>query len=156
MRLKGWKSPPAAPIGSRFSVRLPTWRADFVVAVMEAEHRPLMRERFAEWEHIPNYWNVHDVEDTPPAEALNLLAEEVRILLQQFRGNDRARNADVVTSRSRLGSVIALSPAQRPTRRWRRIGSTTSGRNEKPLQLDAIGRARHATGSRSRTRTARR
>jgi protein-tyrosine phosphatase len=59
--------------------------ADFVVAVKEAEHRPLMRERFAAWEHIPKYWNVHDVEDAPPAEALKLLAQEVETLLQQFR-----------------------------------------------------------------------
>jgi protein-tyrosine phosphatase len=35
--------------------------ADFVVAVKEAEHRPLMRERFAEWERSSNYWTVHDV-----------------------------------------------------------------------------------------------
>jgi protein-tyrosine phosphatase len=49
--------------------------ADFVVAVKEAEHRPLMRERFAEWEHIPDYWHVDDVEDAPPAEALKLLAQ---------------------------------------------------------------------------------
>jgi protein-tyrosine phosphatase len=59
--------------------------ADFVVAVKEAEHRPLMRERFAEWEHIPNYWNIHDVEDAPPAEALKLLAQGVQTLLRQFR-----------------------------------------------------------------------
>ena len=59
--------------------------ADFVVAVKEAEHRPLMRERFTEWEHIPNYWSIHDVEDAPPSEALKLLAQEVRTLLQQFR-----------------------------------------------------------------------
>ena len=59
--------------------------ADFVVAVKEAEHRPLMRERFTDWEHIPNYWSIHDVEDAPPSEALKLLAQEVRTLLQQFR-----------------------------------------------------------------------
>ena len=59
--------------------------ADFVVAVKEAEHRPLMRERFAEWEHVPNYWHVDDVEDAPPAEALRLLTRQVRTLLQQFR-----------------------------------------------------------------------
>ena len=35
--------------------------ADFLVAVKEAEHRPLMRERFGEWEHRADYWNVHDV-----------------------------------------------------------------------------------------------
>lgn len=30
--------------------------ADFVVALKEAEHRPLIRERFPEWEHLPHYW----------------------------------------------------------------------------------------------------
>jgi hypothetical protein len=44
-----------------------------------------MRERFAEWEHIPDYWHVDDVEDAPPAEALKLLAQQVTTLLQQFR-----------------------------------------------------------------------
>jgi low molecular weight protein-tyrosine phosphatase len=58
--------------------------ADFVVAVKEAEHRPLMRERFAEWEDIPDYWHVDDVEDALPAEALKLLAQEVRTLLRQL------------------------------------------------------------------------
>jgi protein-tyrosine phosphatase len=44
----------------------------FVVAVKEAEHRPLMREQFAKWEHVPDYWNVHDVEDAAPAEAIQI------------------------------------------------------------------------------------
>ena len=59
--------------------------ADFLVAVKEAEHRPLMRERFGEWEHRADYWNVHDVEDVAPAEALPLLAQGVRTLLLSFR-----------------------------------------------------------------------
>jgi protein-tyrosine phosphatase len=59
-------------------------RANFVVAVKEAEHRPLMRERFAEWEHLPDYWNIHDIEDAAPAEALKLLSEEVQSLLLRF------------------------------------------------------------------------
>ena len=36
--------------------------ADFVVAVKEAEHRPLMQERFGEWEHRLDYWSIHDIE----------------------------------------------------------------------------------------------
>jgi protein-tyrosine phosphatase len=59
--------------------------ADFVVAVKEAEHRPLMRERFAEWEHRLDYWSIHDIEDAAPAEALKLLAQEVQTLLRRFR-----------------------------------------------------------------------
>jgi protein-tyrosine phosphatase len=60
--------------------------ADFVVAVKETEHRPLMRERFAEWEHRLDYWKVHDVGDAAPAEALKVLAREVRTLLLRLRG----------------------------------------------------------------------
>jgi protein-tyrosine phosphatase len=58
--------------------------AALVVAVKEAEHRPLMRERFAEWENRLDYWHIHDVEDETPTEALKLLAEEVRALVRRL------------------------------------------------------------------------
>jgi protein-tyrosine phosphatase len=61
-------------------------RADLVVAVKEEEHRPLLRERFTEWEHRLICWNIHDIEDAAPAEALKVLAQEVRLLLQRLRG----------------------------------------------------------------------
>jgi hypothetical protein len=44
-----------------------------------------MRERFAEWEHLPDYWKIHDVEDAAPASALRLLVQEVYTLLLHFR-----------------------------------------------------------------------
>jgi protein-tyrosine phosphatase len=59
--------------------------ADLVVAVKEAEHRPLMRERFADWEHRLEYWHIHDIEDAAPDEALKLHAAEVETLLQRLR-----------------------------------------------------------------------
>jgi protein-tyrosine phosphatase len=58
--------------------------AEFVVAVKETEHRPLIRERFPEWEHLTDYWHVHDVEDAAPADALKVLAHEVQALLLRF------------------------------------------------------------------------
>ena len=58
--------------------------ANFVIAVKEAEHRPLMRERFAEWKHLPDYWNIDDVEDAAPAIATKLLAQQVQKLLLRF------------------------------------------------------------------------
>jgi protein-tyrosine phosphatase len=58
--------------------------ADFIVAVKEAEHRPLMRERFAEWEHLPDYWNVHDLNEAAPADALRLIAQEVQTLVMRL------------------------------------------------------------------------
>ncbi len=67
--------------------------ADLVIAVKEDEHRPLMRERFADWEHRLDYWSIHDVEDAAPADALKLLAEEVRTLLSRLPKPDAPRQA---------------------------------------------------------------
>jgi protein-tyrosine phosphatase len=60
--------------------------ADLVVAVKEEEHRPLVRERFAEWEDRLDYWNIHDIEDAAPADALKVLAQEIHLLLLRLRG----------------------------------------------------------------------
>jgi protein-tyrosine-phosphatase len=46
--------------------------ADLVIAVKEAEHRPLLSERFAGWERHVAYWHVHDIDAEAPA---NTLAE---------------------------------------------------------------------------------
>jgi hypothetical protein len=40
-----------------------------------------MSRRFAEWEHLPDYWNIDDVEDTAAAIATKLLAQQVQMLL---------------------------------------------------------------------------
>ena len=37
-------------------------RADLVIAMKETEHRPLVRERHAAWEHSVIYWNIHDID----------------------------------------------------------------------------------------------
>jgi protein-tyrosine phosphatase len=58
--------------------------ADLIVAVKEAEHRPLISKRFPEWEHLVDYWNVDDIEEAKPAEALKLLSQEVQTLLLRF------------------------------------------------------------------------
>jgi protein-tyrosine-phosphatase len=73
--------------------------ADFVVAVKETEHRPLMRDRFVEWEHRLDYWNVH-FGDAAPAEALKLLAREVRTLLLRLRGPGIVMRTRWATNRS--------------------------------------------------------
>jgi protein-tyrosine-phosphatase len=46
--------------------------ADLAIAVKEAEHRPLLSERFAGWERRVTYWHVHDIDGETPA---NTLAE---------------------------------------------------------------------------------
>jgi hypothetical protein len=81
-----------------------------VVAVKEAEHRPLMPERFAQWEHRLDYWNIDDVEYAAPAEALKLLAQEVRTLLQRFRGSQAGGSCSDVLRRQSEHVQIWDSP----------------------------------------------
>jgi len=55
-------------------------RADLIVAVKEAEHRPLLRQRFPDWADRVEYWHVHDLDGATPQEALAGLEREVLAL----------------------------------------------------------------------------
>jgi protein-tyrosine phosphatase len=56
-------------------------RAARVVALKEAEHRPMMEERFPLWAARINYWHVHDVYDCGVEEALAEIDRQVEALL---------------------------------------------------------------------------
>lgn len=53
-----------------------------IIALDELEHRPMMEEMFPEWADQIEYWQVHDIEFTEPAIALNSLKESVEKLSQ--------------------------------------------------------------------------
>jgi low molecular weight protein-tyrosine phosphatase len=55
--------------------------AGVIVAVKEAEHRPLIEARFAQWGRQVEYWHVHDVDCAPPREAIPQLESLVISLL---------------------------------------------------------------------------
>ena len=68
-------------------------RVDFegaycVIALKEAEHRPLMRRFFPDWEDRVVYWTVHDVDVAPPSETLPLIEREVSDLVDELRELD--------------------------------------------------------------------
>jgi protein-tyrosine phosphatase len=72
---------------SRFPVAVS--EADFaaahrVIAVKEAEHRPLVEAQFAKWRDRVEYWHVHDVDCALPAETIPHLEREVVRLLEQL------------------------------------------------------------------------
>jgi protein-tyrosine phosphatase len=58
--------------------------ATHVVALDEAEHRPLVRERFADWERQIEYWSIADVGFVRPDVALAEIAAQVEALLARF------------------------------------------------------------------------
>jgi protein-tyrosine phosphatase len=60
--------------------------ADLVIAVKEAEHRPIMLTRFPAWADRIEYWHIHDLDGAEPDVALLELEGNVRALIERLRG----------------------------------------------------------------------
>jgi protein-tyrosine phosphatase len=55
-----------------------------IVAVKEAEHRPLVEAHFPRWRERVEYWHVHDLDCATADEAIPLLEREVLDFLDQL------------------------------------------------------------------------
>jgi protein-tyrosine phosphatase len=60
-------------------------RAELIVALKEAEHRPLLRERFPPWEGRVRFWHIHDTDAGTVEEALAGIEREVKALVARLR-----------------------------------------------------------------------
>lgn len=60
--------------------------AQLIVALKDAEHRPLMIERHPAWADGGEYWAVHDVDFATPEVALPQIEERVRELITRLNG----------------------------------------------------------------------
>jgi protein-tyrosine phosphatase len=58
--------------------------ADHIVAVKEAEHRPLVEMKFPKWLERIEYWHVHDLDCATPDDAIPHLEGEVLRLLDRL------------------------------------------------------------------------
>lgn len=63
--------------------------ADLVIALKEAEHRPLVEERFLAHAHRVEYWHVHDLDFAAPQEALTQVERQVRELVSRLAREKR-------------------------------------------------------------------
>jgi protein-tyrosine phosphatase len=81
---KGANRPP------RQCVILDLESANYIVALNEVEHRPLMSERFPNWESRIKYWAVGDVDLVQPNRALAMIDVQVDALLVSFSRPDNA------------------------------------------------------------------
>ena len=61
--------------------------ADLIVALDEEEHRPMVRERFPEWENQIVYWLVHDLDLWTAETALAAIESHVSRLAKELREN---------------------------------------------------------------------
>ena len=68
--------------------------ADLIVALSDAEHRPLMLERYADWHTRTEFWDVEDVGVTPSQVALAAIQERVESLIVGLRAQAKAPSAD--------------------------------------------------------------
>ncbi len=63
--------------------------SDHIVALKYAEHFALMKDRFLSWLSVNpariEYWHVHDVDQMKPEQALPLIEEELRLLMERLR-----------------------------------------------------------------------
>jgi protein-tyrosine-phosphatase len=60
-------------------------RAGLIVALKEAEHRPLLVERFPGWADRVRFWHVHDVDAGTIEDALVGIEREVEALAGELR-----------------------------------------------------------------------
>lgn len=56
--------------------------ADLIIALNEAEHRPLLGARFPKWTKRAHYWRVYDLDAVSADEALVEIEREVRMLIK--------------------------------------------------------------------------
>jgi protein-tyrosine phosphatase len=60
-------------------------RADIVVAMKEAEHRQLVRDRFSSWEQRVIYWHVHDLDAGNPDQAIETISGLVLDMIRELK-----------------------------------------------------------------------
>jgi protein-tyrosine phosphatase len=58
--------------------------ADLIVALKEAEHRPLLQRRFPVWAERVEYWHVHDLDCATALEALPSIERDVLTLASRL------------------------------------------------------------------------
>ena len=59
--------------------------ANLVVALKEAEHRQMIAGQFPLWTDLVEYWHVDDVDCAQPEEALPILEDHVRLLVDRLK-----------------------------------------------------------------------
>lgn len=63
--------------------------ADRVIALKEAEHRLMLKDRFPEWEHRTSYWHVDDIDVAEPADTIAAIDQLVHQLIEECRKDEK-------------------------------------------------------------------
>ncbi len=60
-------------------------KADMIIALRGAEHRPMMMQMFPEWVHNITYWEVRDIDESDPQDSLAIIEELVKELILSLK-----------------------------------------------------------------------
>ena len=113
-------------------------RADWIVALKEAEHLPLLHERFPAWAEKVEFWQVDDA-----PEALALIEQEVMDLAARLIVGGKRREAQEIATET--AAPLAKKEVVRTSAAVVRLGRETKGRRGKgvttvsDLPLDEAG-----------------
>jgi len=69
-----------------------------IIAVKEAEHRPLLEKLHPQWADRVEYWHVHDLDAAVPEVALAQLEQAVAALVERLRSTEPGGGAGNVSS----------------------------------------------------------
>ena len=61
--------------------------AQFVIALKEVEHRPLLAKKFPGWENRASYWHVDDIDVANPVKAVAGMDKLVRDLIRNIKAS---------------------------------------------------------------------
>jgi protein-tyrosine phosphatase len=61
-------------------------QASHIVALKRDEHWPIMAKKFPRWVAQTEYWQVHDIDQLHPKDALPQIEREVQRLLERLMG----------------------------------------------------------------------
>ncbi len=117
----------AAEDVDRFPVQVATedfQAAGWIVALKEAEHLPLLQERFPGWAEKVEFWQVDDA-----PEALALIEREVMDLAARLVGGGRRRDALALDASPEPAAKASAEPARKSG--TVRVGRETAGRRGK-------------------------
>jgi protein-tyrosine phosphatase len=71
--------------------------ATIVIALKEAEHRPMLAEYFSPWQDRVQYWHVHDLDGATPVEALAEIEVLVKNLVDELAAHPK-NHSDAVNA----------------------------------------------------------
>jgi predicted translation initiation factor SUI1 len=102
-------------------------KADFIVALKQAEHLPLLQERFPSWIEKVEFWHVDDA-----PEVLGLIEREVMGLTARLIGGGKRQDRPTVpaVTKEQPPPVTSKSPAAVV-----RVGRETKGRRGKGVTI---------------------